>query len=401
MNTHSPIVWRRYLALLGGMSLTSLAAVASLNYVVDPYLIHQWDTPRLQRMMPGREKLSPWSKAYAVAALKPQVLYVGNSRTEVGLSAQAAQFSGKTVFNAALSGATLGDTIAMVRHAQVVSKLDTVVWGLDAPSFSLEEGNTDFDRELVARDWLYPARRSLVYLKRALTVDMTLDTLRMLLGSYGGICQSSLLFGGRRDERCLRDRIDRLGGAAAVIQARVEDFVRGAGPTKEAMPALETAIDDLCLAQVRIRLYINPTHAMTADALFWSGRWAAMEAWESQLTRVVQRRRDRGCDVRLFDFSGFNTVTTEPIPQACGQRDMRYYWEPSHYRASIGQMILARMFPRDQPLVKDFGVELTPASLAAHQAEQREGRERFHHDHPLETEVARRTAQPFSQMRSD
>jgi hypothetical protein len=57
----------------------------ALNYQVDPYLIHQWETPPVQRLLPGREKLSPWGKTYALAQYRPDILYIGNSRTELGL----------------------------------------------------------------------------------------------------------------------------------------------------------------------------------------------------------------------------------------------------------------------------------------------------------------------------
>ena len=54
--------WRRYVAVFCGIGLAATGTVAALNYQVDPYLIHQWNTPHLQRLLPGREKLSPWGK---------------------------------------------------------------------------------------------------------------------------------------------------------------------------------------------------------------------------------------------------------------------------------------------------------------------------------------------------
>lgn len=378
--------WRNYVMLFCGLSLLTAGAVVTLNYQVDPYLIHQWDSVAMQRLLPGRERLSPWGKTYALARFQPQVLYAGNSRTELGLPVQPHWFGGRRVFNAALSGASLADAAAMVRHAAAVSKLDTVVWGIDAPSFSMEIGNTDFDRELVAVDGYYLLRRGLINLKRALSVDMTLDSIRVLRGTFGSVCLSSLALMGQRDGRCVRDRIDRLGGTGKAILPRVRDFARGGGPTGEAMQELAGSVTALCRKGTRLRLYINPTHAMTIDALFWAGKWAALETWQAQLAELAQRQRRLGCDVRVFDFSGFNDVTTETPPPVSGAAEMRNYWETSHYRAHVGQMVLERMFGGGGV---GFGVELTPQSLTQHQAAQRRARDRYHAEHATETALVK------------
>jgi hypothetical protein len=376
--------WRRYVAVFCGIGLAVTGTVAALNYQVDPYLIHQWNTPHLQRLLPGREKLSPWGKTYALARFRPQVLYVGNSRTELGLPVQTSLFGSQRVFNAALSGASLGDAAAMLRHAVAVSRVQTVVWGIDAPSFSMEIGNTDFDRALVAADGYYFLRRGLINLKRAISVDMTLDSLRVLRGTFGHICQSSLALYGQRDGRCVQDRIDSLGGTSAAILPRVRDFARGAGPTADAMQELTLSVEHVCRTGASMRLYLNPTHAMTSDALYWAGKWPALEAWQAQLSALAERQRRHGCDVRVFDFAGFNAVTTEAPPQVSGQREMLNYWETSHYRTRVGEMILARMFGDG-----GFGVELMPSTLTQHQAEQRMARDRYHQLHPVETAMVR------------
>jgi hypothetical protein len=391
-NPHPPAKWRAYVLLLCASSALVIATVGIVNYQVDPYLTHQWNTSRLRQLQPGREKLGAWGKTYALAKLKPAVVYVGNSRTELGLPARSALFAGKDVFNAALSGASLGDAVAMVEHANAVGKLETVVWGIDAPSFSLEIGNTDFDRDLVASDRFYLARRALLDMKRALTIDMTMDSVRLLRGVSERSCYSSLAFHGQRDEACVRDRIDSLGGTAGVIVPRTREYVRGAGPSGEALRALDRSIGGLCRSGARVRLYINPTHAMTADALYHIGKWPAMQAWQGRLADMAEGHRRAGCDARVFDFSGFNSITTEAIPQASRQAGMTYFWETSHYRVNVGRMILSRMFGGAEAVPGDFGVELTAAAMPAHQAAQRAALERYHLDHPLESRMAREVA---------
>lgn len=398
---HTDPAWRAYVVLFCGTSALLLGALGALNYTVDPYLTHQWDTPQVQRLRPTREKLGAWGKTYALARYQPQVVYIGNSRTELGVPTAVSEFGAQQVFNGALSGSSLGDAIAMLDHARTVSRLGTVVWGIDPPSFSMEIGNTDFDRELVAHDRFYLWRRVLINLRRALSIDMTRDSIRLLRGNFGAACHSSLAYFGQRDEVCINDRINGWGGTRAAILPRTREFVRGSGPTPQAWQALETSVDRLCRAGTRLRLYVNPTHAMMLDALYQVGKGPAVEAWQGQLAELAQRRRADGCDVRVYDFSGFNSITTEAIPQVTQLRQMRHYWETSHYRVHVGRMILARMFDTppapDAAIPDDFGVELTPAGVAAHIAAQRAGRERYHAAHPEESAMAQTVARDYLQ----
>lgn len=188
--------FRIYVTIFCSLFTVVLSSIAGLNYFVDPYLIHQWDSPLIQRLRPTEERLSPWGKTYAVAAYKPSILYLGNSRTEFGLPTDSPVFSGKKVFNSAISGATVADAITMGKHASSVSQLDTVVWGIDYQTFSAVVGNTEFDRGLVADSGNYFLHRAILDVKRVLAVDMTRDSVAVLSGSFDPVCHSSLVFYG-------------------------------------------------------------------------------------------------------------------------------------------------------------------------------------------------------------
>jgi hypothetical protein len=381
---------RRYLAWFCACVLIALATVSALNYRLDPYLLHQWDSPLLQRLRPTYEKLSVWGKTYAVARYRPAVVYIGNSRTEIGLpTAVRPLFGGLTVFNSAVSGASIGDAMLLAEHAARVSHVDTLVWGIDAPSFSMELGSAGVEPGLTDGGPAFFVRRALLNVKRGLTLDMTHDSWRILRGSYDGVCLSSLALHGQRDQSCISKPSYGWVGTARAMQPRLQEFGDGLGPTASALQAFAGSIARLCRGGTRLRLYINPTHALSMDALYWRGKWPAMERWQGELAQLAQRQREQGCDVRLFDFSGFNSITSEAIPQVSGQREMRYYWEASHYRDNVGHLVLARLFGGEPVPPDDFGVELKPASLPAHHAAMRAARERYHQTHLEETAFVR------------
>ena len=382
---------RRYLVCFLACVALVLGAVSFMNYQVDPYLLHQWDSPLLQRPRQLNEKLGAWAKTYAVARYRPAIIYIGNSRTEMGLPTRVrALFDGKRIFNSAVSGASIGDAIRLAEHAARVSRVETMVWGIDAPTFSLDMGAARVEDSLTGAGHGFFVQRALVNLKRGLTLDMTQDSVRILTGHAGDTCRSNLAVYGQRDETCTLKGIKHWLGTKDAIPVRLQEFGDGLGPTPPSTPALDTSIGKLCRSGTRLRLYINPTHALTLYALYWRGKWDAMQAWQRGLVQLVERHRAQGCDVRLHDFSGFNSITSEATPLVSGKPDMHYYWEVSHYRDNVGRLILARLFGGDTPPPADFGVELTQANIDAHQAATRAARERYRVEHAREAAYAQR-----------
>jgi len=380
---------RTYLAIACGLPLLIVGGIASLNYQVDPYLLHQWESAQVERRGPHKEKLSTWGKTYAIARYQPQVLYLGNSRTEVGLPADAVQFAGQRVFNGALSGGTLGDAIKMLRHASAAGALETVVWGVDAASFSLSVGNTDLNDDLIAGGRSYLWWRRGLDMMRSISFDMSHDTYRVLTGQYGAACLSSLALRGQRDTECIRLSIEGNGGTGRSVLPRIRDFVAAQGPDLGALSQFAGMLESLCPR--RLRLYVNPTHAVIIDALYYSGRGELLERWLGALADTTAQMRAKGCDVRIYDFSGFNSVTTEVLPHLNSRAEMQNFWEPSHYRENVGRMVLARL--EGGPAAEDgFGAELLPEQMEVHLARLRQGLDNYRFARSAESRLARQAS---------
>jgi hypothetical protein len=94
----------------------------------------------------------------------------------------------------------------MLGHARELAPLRRVVWGLDAPSFTLSVGNTELEMGLLAQDERYLARRVLMDLQRSVSIDMSRASLDLLAGRAPAICRASLAQFGQRDGACIRHR---------------------------------------------------------------------------------------------------------------------------------------------------------------------------------------------------
>jgi hypothetical protein len=76
----------------------------------------------------------------------------------------------------------------------------------------------------------------------------------------------------------------------------------------------------------------------------------------------------------FYDFSGFNSVTINPMD----------YFEESHYRYKIGDMIISRIYGHDIAAVpRDFGVLVTQHNVAQHISLQKKQIEDYIHSHNL------------------
>ncbi len=379
---------RQYFLTLALTALTVLAATVTLNYLVDPHLLHQWDTPHVQRLRPAQQKLMPWAKTYAAFRYRPEVVFLGSSRTEIGLPADSRLFAGRRVFNLAIVGASFADAVNMLRHTSVFQRPEIVVWGLDyGDQFRVENGNTDFIPALVAKDHRYPLWRALLNARRSASMGMAAESLRILTGTSERQCRSLLATYGQKSSQCL-EHIMREEGGTATAFAKVTGKNRPlADPpdVQAALGLLDRVTDEYCGQGTVLRFYLQPVHAL-AELSYWAGKGAALDDWKRSLAAVVDRRREEGCDIRLVDFSGFNRITSEEIPQATGKENMQYYWEHSHYREEVGRMILESLFRQDPPEdAEDFGVELTGATIERHLADFRARRLRYIAEHPEET----------------
>ena len=89
------------------------------------------------------------------------------------------------------------------------------------------------------------------------------------------------------------------------------------------------------------------------------GMGPLFEQWKRMMLGIVA---DADPTLALWDFAQEHRWTIEPPPPAGDTRSaMQWYWEPSHYKAVLGEQILRRMLGDHQP--DDFGCRLTPQTV--------------------------------------
>jgi hypothetical protein len=109
-----------------------------------------------------------------------------------------------------------------------------------------------------------------------------------------------------------------------------------------------------------LEILIPPSHALDTEAIRASGLWETFETWKRKLAVISDRT-----SVPIWDFSGYNAITTEPV-----RSDMRYFSDSSHFMPILAPAILDCMAGFNR-CPANFGKKLQSSTVEAQLEEVR------------------------------
>jgi len=338
-----------------------LAVIAAANMLVDPYGLYPGI--HLDNLRPYESKRgSRVAKGDDLALGGYRTILFGSSRTEVGFDPQHPILSPQPVYNAALSGTSMLELHQLYEFARAHNALTTILFALDFHLFAERRGfGDDYEASRIAG-----GRPEIIYhfdnllSHRALTA--TIDSLkRMLRGAPSNYDEYGFRRTGLAESRkntmemsALRLRhfysAPDLFGDFRLSEARLADF--------SALVRRESVGNQV------IVILIPPVHALLLETIHAAGLWEDFARFKRELAELD----DAG--VLVFDFTGYNQYTTEPLPIEHPDASMQWYWEPSHFRKELGDLALSIAFSAhwtDPPVLAptSFGQRLTPEMIEA------------------------------------
>jgi hypothetical protein len=136
---------------------------------------------------------------------------------------------------------------------------------------------------------------------------------------------------------------------------------------------LDTVAEIIALCQrhgIALDFALPPIHADLLVQIDRAGLWSRYQTVKAALTRLIAA--EAGETVRLWDFSGFDTISTEPVPTPAEPRaDMLGFWEPNHFKRAVGEKMLAAIYGG----ASEYGVPLTPETIERHLAQETTARD--------------------------
>ena len=327
-----------------------LLLVAALNVAVDPFFV--FGTPLVHgfnRYKPATQGREALAKSALLPRAQPHTLLVGTSKVQVGLdpASPAWQPEDKPVFNNGLPGSTSPATLATIKDAMAVAPVRRVLVLLEP---------IDLMKPFIPFVPAEPRHTSWARLQDLLDATLTRDALQASIDTLAG--QWTNLPSGLRPNGQMYDGIFRgptlaegpgalFGQKAPQNAQRVEQIAR----SLEAQPGAAIAQLDmvrqlvaLCREKgVALDLALAPVHADLLRLFDLADLWPRYLLMRKDLARTVAEAG--GNQVRLWNFTGFDPYSTEPVPPL-GRRvpPLRWFWEPNHFRPEYGELLLETIY---------------------------------------------------------
>jgi hypothetical protein len=128
----------------------------------------------------------------------------------------------------------------------------------------------------------------------------------------------------------------------------------------------------LCRTEgIDLRIVLTPAHVHELEIAAAVNAWPRIEDGKRELVRLLAAdaaRHPGSTPFPLWDFSRYSAITTEPLPEPGSRAEMKYYWDPSHFKETVGDMVLDRVFGvsrPERPVPADFGQRLTSETIEA------------------------------------
>jgi hypothetical protein len=383
-----------YLLTMAGTIVALAVFTIVFAIFVDPYrMFGTPSVPGITELKPRAAEQMGIAKTYQLERTAPKTLLLGNSRTEIGLDPMSGQFppEQRPVFNASYPGRDVCASLLMLRDAIAVQVPERIILGVDFQDMLAIGGSwpTDLEQRLLVdqNGRPNPQRERQLWSDRVaatLTIDALLDSMTTLLNqdSTDGATMTELGFNPLRE---YRDFVTRSGyyGLFSAKNALYHRQYAVLPMPNFSRPSPAMARRDGCFIEIaklaiahhiQLIIYIHPYHATFLDMLDYFGFWDSFEDWKRHLAAQVADLDPDETEIRILDFSGYNEFTTEAVPAPGDTKsEMRWYWEPGHYKSALGEHILERIiYGRTR-----FGRVLTTANIEAALAEIREERDRF------------------------
>jgi hypothetical protein len=341
------------------VTAVGLLGIGGFNFLINPYGVLGSPTLRgVNQSKPKQLNQHRLVKAVEITKLKPDTVILGTS-TVLRLSIEHPALSdGQSIYNLGLPGASMYEKRRYFQHAlanqpnlkRVIIGLDFISFGsgiLKTPDFSEErlEKQGIFHKDLInATLSLNAFSDSRATLMENLTSPSVVNAIPDELQADLPPDDGEKLKSGKSDQSVRRN-------FEGVIYSyfQKKDRYRQYQLSEEQLNNLKLIVEECRARNIEVKVFFSPMHAVQIEAIRTAGLWSTFEQWKRSVVAITP----------TWDFSSYNSVTTEPL-----SRDMKNFVDGTHYQYEIADLILNRMFDyQTEKIPSDFGVLLTPQTI--------------------------------------
>ena len=379
---------KKYSIYLLSAIFTLLLLVAAFNWLINPYDI--FNSPEITGLNSYKsevERHTRLSKVYQLESLKPEVILLASSR---GLVVPDEYLSpeGMRAYNLSLTSASTYEQFRMLQHAQSVNPLKRVVLALDEKITNSRQPAFVENRLAVNADGTRNNKKWKQTWQDYFSSLLSIDALRASSSTVRKQKDGPVNTGAEEYDR---RRVYKAGGhhqmfrtmeASLFYQYKGDSSQCDTGSDKGAVSqavaadVIKDIIEFSYENDIELIIYFSPAHARFYEAKCMVGEWAEIENTKRAVVATVEYLAGSyGVEpFPVWDFSGYNDVTTEQVPDIDDRNGrMRWYWEGSHYTQQTAQRIFYQIFTAESA----FGVMLNADNIEPHLKDIRDKRDEY------------------------
>lgn len=369
----------RFLAWSGAVTVIGAAACAALVVAVDPYRLYGMpERPGFNELKTQPERYQKQIKLAAAQRAGSNVFIVGNSRAEIGLDPDYPALAGPGLrpYNLALAGTRIQvarEQLEQLHRAGVHPR--HLIVGAEFLDFPVDPARPNRPPPTVQAG---PAAELAWRFDTLFSLDSLADAVKTVRQqrNENAPTMSARGFNPLREYR----QLARAEGYYALFRQRATDYAKrfarmprglaDANGRSTEFEQLRAVVARGARDGARVDIVIYPYHAQLMAQIDAAGMAPLFDQWRTRLAREIEAERAAhpGVRITLWDFSGYGRYQCEPIPAKGDRRsDTVWYWEGGHFKAALGQLMLARMLdqPQQDPA---FGTVLDSAALDLNRA---------------------------------
>ncbi len=366
--------YKRFNILFLSFIFISLTLFGGFNFLIDPYGIY--DSPKVASINKYKSEQMAYDRIFQAIEIikrKPNVLFLGSSTVQFGLDTRYfPNNESYEVYNLGLQNANIREINQYFKHALVNNPdIKTVVMGVDLFIFEKDkEDNPNYDQNRLEKKIInFKDIANTLFSFSAF--DASVKTIKNNLNGTASHLEyiNGMLY--YDPGKPVPGSLDRFVFFLKGVFRKKPEQNRF---SQERLDYFREIVQICQEKNIDLMVFISPSHATQWTGTEAAGNWywEEWENWKKELVKITP----------IWDFSGYSSVTTEPVSD-----DMKNYYDSSHYRPVVSQLILAKMLNNNPQVPDDFGVLLTPENLEQNLQRIREEKELRKQTHPEETEI--------------
>ena len=291
------------------------------------------------------------------------------------------------VFNAAFGGADIYSSFYYLKHANSTGELKKAVIMVDFFMFNAQRKRyvkEDYAfLELIEKQSELFKLKTLKYLMSLQTIGDSFKTLM----NKDLTNELNIYYGLRKVPQVTFPYSKFISTESAFYKVHYHNF-KTQNSYQDNREAFEWIIDFAIENNIDLSIGISPIHARLLEVLYLKGHQEEFENWKRNMIQVVELKKGRNLQhkINIYDFSGFNTFTSEAIPNKENKEDlqtnMEWYLEPSHYKKRLGNEIIERLLTEEDSSKNSFGIKLSKDNIEEHLVKIQKERELWKNNFP-------------------